>query len=154
MRARPLKPGDIYEIETKDGFSYFQYTHKNQLMGPLIWVLEGKFREPKELPEVESLPHRFCTFFPVQGVHKAGLIRWLGTAPIPESRQKFPLFRASTGQNHDWWWFWDGEKEWRVGDITKQQMKLPVREICNFPALVQLIEKNWLPELGKRVWEL
>jgi hypothetical protein len=37
MRARPLKPGDLYEIKTKDGFSYFQYTHKNQLMGPLIW---------------------------------------------------------------------------------------------------------------------
>jgi hypothetical protein len=154
MRARPLKPGDLYEIETKDGFSYFQYTQKNQLMGPLIWILEGKFREPRELPEVESLPHRFCTFFPVQGVHQAGLIRWLGTAPIPASRQKFPLFRGATGQNRDLWWFWDGEKEWRVGDISKQQMKLPIREICNFPALVELIEKNWLPESGKEIWEL
>lgn len=153
MRARSLKPGDIYEIETKDGFSYFQYTHKTQLMGPLIWVLKGKFNEAQELADVQSLPHLFCTFFPVQGVHKAGLIRWLGTAPIPGSRQNFPLFKASAGGS-DNWWLWDGEKEWRVGKITKEQMKLPVREICNFPALVQLIEKNWLPESGKRFWEL
>lgn len=154
MRARPLKPGDMYETETKDGFSYFQYTHKNRLMGPLIWVLKGKFREPKELADVQAFPHLYCTFFPVQGVHKAGLIRWLGTAPIPDSRKNFPLFRAATGQNRDWWWFWDGEKEWRVGEITKKEMKLPIRQICNFPALVQLIEKNWLPELGKEVWEM
>jgi hypothetical protein len=148
MRARPLKPGDIFEIETKDGFSYFQYTHKSQLMGPLIWVLEGKFQEPKELADVQSLPHLYATFFPVQGVHKAGLIRWLGTTPIPVSRQRFPLFRDGTGQDN--WWLWDGEKEWRVGKITKEQRKLPLRRIYNFPFLVQLIETNWLPETDKQ----
>ena len=144
MRTRTLKPGDIFEIETKDGFSYFQYTHNSQLMGPLIWVLEGKFREPKELADVQGLPHLYSSFFPVQGVHKAGLIRWLGTAAIPVSRQKFPLFRDGTGQDN--WWFWDGEKEWRVGTITKEQRKLPIRQIHNFPSLVLHIETNWLPE--------
>lgn len=153
MRARTLKPGDIYEIETKDGFSYFQYTHKSQLMGPLIWVLKGKFREPKELADVQSLPHLYATFFPAQGVHKAGLIRWLGTASIPESRKNFPVFRVSTGENHHWWGFWDGEKEWR-GEITKKEMKLPIRETHNFPSLVKLIEADWVPESGKRMWDL
>jgi hypothetical protein len=151
MRARPLKPGDLYEIETKDGFSYFQYTHKNRLMGPLVWVLKGKFREPLELADIQYLPHLYATFFPVQGVHKAGLIRWLGTAPIPESRRNFPLFRTQSRPDHNW--LWDGEKEWPVGKINKDQMKLPVRQICNFPALVQLIEKNWLPEWGKEIWD-
>ena len=69
--------------------------------------------------------------------------------------QSFPLFRAagipdSRTWKVDTWWLWDGEKEWRVGAITEEQRKLPIRGIVNHEALVSYIERDWTPEADRR----
>jgi hypothetical protein len=44
------------------------------------------------------------------------------------------------------WWLWDGEKEWRVGSISDEQRKLPIRGCWNDTMLIKRIEEGWLPE--------
>ena len=44
------------------------------------------------------------------------------------------------------WWLWDGEKEWRVGEITAEQRGLPIRGVWNDTLLIERIESGWTPE--------
>jgi hypothetical protein len=42
------------------------------------------------------------------------------------------------------WWFWE-EKEWKVGELTSEQRKMPIRGIWNDTMLVHRIEIGWTP---------
>ena len=44
------------------------------------------------------------------------------------------------------WWLWDGERSWRVGDLTPDQYKIQLRRQVNEVALVQMIEQGFTPE--------
>ncbi len=44
------------------------------------------------------------------------------------------------------WWLWDGEKSWKVGEISPAQRKLPIKEVMNDTMLIELIEDGWTPE--------
>jgi len=77
-----------------------------------------------------------------------------GTLQIPDHAQKTPLFRAGVVDpaigKVKTWWLWDGEKEWKVGSISEEQRKLPIRGAWNDTLLVERIESDWLPEKDER----
>ena len=65
--ARRIKIGDIIEIKTDKGLVYAQYTHKNSLMGNLIRVFTGFYKErPISFEGIVNGDIRFMTFFPLQ----------------------------------------------------------------------------------------
>ncbi len=91
-----------------------------------------------------SEPAAFATFFPLDAALRAGVVKAIGNYPIPRSAAGFPLFRTgvpnpATGEVETWW-FWDGEREWRVGSISDEQQSMPIREILTLPTLVERIE--------------
>ena len=44
------------------------------------------------------------------------------------------------------WYLWDGEREWRVDSLTKEQRRLPVHPgIWNDTLLVKRIVEGWEP---------
>jgi hypothetical protein len=74
----------------------------------------------------------------------------VGTIAVPASLIEFPLFRCGAIPNPhtgkvDNWYLWNGEKEWRVGEITAEQRKLNLRGVMNHAALVGCIESGWTP---------
>lgn len=74
----------------------------------------------------------------------------IGNIEVPEHARGFPLFRNpgkidKSGKVHNWW-LWDGEREWYVGDLETEQLKLPIKGIPNDIALVEMIEEGWTPE--------
>lgn len=149
-----IKMGDVFSILTKKGLAYLQYTNKNSLMGTLVRVLPGIFSEACD--DVESLVKKetnFWIFFQISAALKLGIVEKVGNFPIPEHSKNMPVFRAgipnSKTKKVEHWWFWDGEKEWRVGEITDQQRKMPIRRIWNDTLLIQRIEEEWLPERDK-----
>lgn len=92
--------------------------------------------------------------FPVAAALKQGIVRKVVHCSIPEHACEPPLFRAgvvdpSTGKVETWW-LWDGEKEWRVGAITEDQRRLPIRGSWNDTLRVKRIEEGWLPEKDPR----
>jgi hypothetical protein len=139
-----IKLGDIVEIETPEGFAYAQYINKNAMYGELIRVLPGIYaKRPDDLAALTMKRERFVTFFPVGPAVTRGHVAIAGAGIIPEHAIPFPLFKAGKPGN---WWLWDGEREWRVGDLPPDQVRLPSREIWNVAMLVSRIVEGWAPE--------
>lgn len=149
MRKR-AKVGDVVEITTPKGFAYAQYTHKHSMFGALLRVLPGTYN--KRLQEFEDLLQHpvFSTFFPLQAAINKDIVTVIRNYPVPEMLREFPLFRVpmrdlTTGQIRSWW-LWDGEREWPVGDLTRDQYVLPIREVINDTLLIERIVAGWTPE--------
>ncbi|MFB3304750.1 hypothetical protein [Pseudomonas sp. AMR01] len=149
-----IRVGDVFVIATTNGKAYLQFVKKIPPMGSLIRVLPGTYNELPDLDALVGEKTNFWIFFPVSAALKQGIIQKAKGGAIPEHSQKTPTFRAgvvdpSTGRV-DTWWFWNGEREWKVGEITPEQRSYPIRGTWNDTLLVQRIEEGWLPEKDKR----
>lgn len=151
---KSIRIGDVIEIVTSKGLAYAQYTHEHSSppgYGSLIRVLPGFYDErPRDFSELVKAKHRFVKFFPLRAAVREGIVTILANEPVPPEAKEFPIFRAGvadpkTGKVKAWW-FWDGEKSWKVGRITKKQRKMPIRGLVNDTKLVELIESGWTPE--------
>ena len=149
--SKRIKIGDIVEISTAKGFSYTQFIHKHPKYGALLRVLPGFFdHRPSTFLSLVNSRDMFMCFFPLQAAVNREIFNVVGNLPLPEKAKKFPLFRAGnenpqTGKV-EIWWLWDGEKEWKIGNLSAEQRKLPVLGVWNDTLLKDRIEAGWLPE--------
>ena len=150
--TRRKKIGDVYEIKTSKGMSYFQYTHeytKPPKWGSLIRVLGGFYQKRPSSEEIQNIvnkKHRFQTFCFLQAALRDGEVKFVENFEIPLFAQNFPIFRGTNSMPKrnpldKIWWLWDGENEWRVGKLSlEDQMKYPLDGVCDATALVGNIE--------------
>ena len=86
-------------------------------------------------------PVRFSTFFPLAAAIKRGIFKVVGHKDVAPQNKPFPLFRDGVADPKTnkvkVWWLWDGEKEWKVGEITLEQRKFPLRGIWNDTLLIE-----------------
>jgi hypothetical protein len=145
-----IKFGDIFEIATPKGLAYGQYLLRHKEYGALVRMFSGFHeRRPDELGETIG-DVQFTIFFPLQAAVNKDIVTIVGNAPIPPEASTMPIFRSgsvhpATGKV-EVWWFWDGEKEWRVGTITPEQRKMPIRGVCNDTYLIDRLVEGWRPE--------
>ena len=117
----------------------------------MIRILPGFFEErPPDLCELVKEKEKFVTFFPLQAAVNRKIFEVVENCDVPQSAKQFPLFRAAgwidrKGRVLDWW-LWDGERSWRIGKLTQDQLKLPIRSVINDTLLIQNIEEDWTPE--------
>ncbi len=142
--------GDIIEIPTSKGLAYAQYTHQHPTHGDLIRVFDVVFKHrPSRFSELVNGPVRFSTFFPVTAAVKGGVFNVVGHESVAFHNQPFPVFRNGIADPKTKkvavWWFWDGEKEWKVGEITAEQRKMPIVGVWNDTLLIERIEAGWAP---------
>jgi hypothetical protein len=150
--------GDIVEIKTSKGLAYAIYTHRHTQppkYGALIRVFDQLYQSrPVRTDELISTPIRFSAFFPLQAAVTKGIVEVVGHVSIPKNLLPFPLFRSGIVDPQTKrvriWWIWDGKKSWRVGDLTSEQRKLPIRGVWNDTYLVHRIEEGWRPEKDSR----
>ena len=153
--GKRVKVGDVIEIPTERGFAYAQYVLRKEQWGALLRILPRFFEErPPDLCELVKEKEKFVTFFPLQAAVNREIFDVIENCDIPQSAKQFPLFRAAgsidrNGKVLDWW-LWDGEREWRIGKLTADQMKLPMRHVVNDTQLIDDIEKEWTPETDSR----
>ncbi|HEV2953573.1 MAG TPA: ribonuclease E inhibitor RraB [Candidatus Dormibacteraeota bacterium] len=147
-----VKVGDLIEIRTNQGLAYAHVTHLVKGHGgPLIRVLEGFWgTRPVDLSALISSGTRFYTFFPVAPAVRQDMVTLIGNIPVEEPYVRFPLLRAfgplPPMVPKVVWWLWDGEEEWRVGELTNDQRLLSIRSVIGFPLLVERIETGWRPQ--------
>jgi hypothetical protein len=145
--SKRVKIGDIVEITTPKGYAYAQYTHKHSTYGALIRVLKGIFKEkPENLLDLISEGYQFITFFPLGAADNRGIVHIVGNLPLPEKSRDFPVFKAGTPNSNgkvEIWWLWDGEKEWKVGELKEEQKDFPPRGVINDTLLVERISNGW-----------
>lgn len=144
------KPGEIIEVRTGRGLAYSQVVLRAPLFGTLIRVIDGFWDErPLEFAGVISRPEAFFTFFPVDAAVKRKLVARVGSLPLPDWAQSFPLLRQRgdirpDGSVRDWW-LWDGNRKWRVGELSGDQRTLSIAEVINDTLLVERLERGWRP---------
>lgn len=149
--AHRAKIGDILEIPIANGLAYAQYTHQHPTHGGLIRVFDTIFdSRPNDLSELVKGPVRFSTFLPVRAAVSRGIFKVIGHHEVAPFNQRFPIFRNGIEdpktKKVSVWWFWDGEKEWKVGEIRPEERKMPIVGVWNATMLVKRIEEGWRPE--------
>jgi hypothetical protein len=148
-----VKIGDILEIPTKKGLAYVQLSHNHEIpplsMGELIRVLPGFFPErPAEFQSLANQKELYHTFIGAEVLVRRKIFSVVGHAEVPAAARKFPLFRAGAitpAGKVEYWWLWDGEKEWRIGKLTDEQLDLPIRAFWNDLSLIYHLEVGWTP---------
>jgi hypothetical protein len=150
-----IRIGDVVEIATAKGLAYAQCTHQHKQWGELLRILPGFFgARPSGFAELVTQREAFVVFFPLKAAVSRKLVSIVGNEQVPLEAQKFPLFRAAgfvdrSGRVREWW-LWDGERSWQIGNLTDEQRRLPIQEVCNDTALKEMIEEGWTPETDRR----
>lgn len=146
-----IKLGDVVEIVTSKGLVYAQYTHRHKQYGALLRVFEDFYEtRPRNFTKlVESKPLFMC-FFPLGAAVDRGIFSIVDNVAVPLAAQQFPTFRAGvidpSTRKVGAWWLWNGEDEWRVGELTAEQRKFPIRGVWNDTLLIERVESGWTPE--------
>ena len=143
-----IKIGDIVEIRVRLGFAYAQYTHKHSQYGALLRVFdEIHLSKSSDFKKIARGAVRFSVFFPLQAAINKGIFSIVGNSCVRDELKEFPIFRAGMinplSGKVDAWWLWDGEKEERIGVLTEDQKKYPIRGVWNDTLLVERIENGW-----------
>jgi hypothetical protein len=121
------------------------------LFGALMRVSNQAYiARPADIAKAFSEPVSFTCFFPVGAAVRRGLVSIVENIAVPENLLEFPVFRSgiadsTMGKVRDWW-LWDGENEWKVGKITDEQRRYPIRGVWNDTMLIERIEGGWTPE--------
>lgn len=155
-----MKPriGDLIEIRTAKGLSYALYSHQHTeppRFGALLRVFDTVYHErPSELERVVNGTVRFSTFFPLSAAAAKGLVSIVGHVEVPKKLADFPVFRCgnvdpATGRVGIWS-LWDGKESKRIGALTPEQRRLPIRAVWNDTLLREKIECGWRPEADPR----
>jgi hypothetical protein len=142
-----LKIGDIVEVPTGKGLAYVQFTHKHAKYGSLVRALEGFHSTRPNVLDLVNRRTQFVTFLPLGVAVSRHIFEIVGNLPVPEPDQAFPIFRGGlidpATKTVPVWWLWDGEREWRVGQLNREQWKYPIRGIWNDTLLIERLESGW-----------
>jgi hypothetical protein len=152
------KVGDIVEIATSKGLAYAIYTHRHTEppnFGALLRVFDRLYSSrPLDFDEVVKIPIRFSTFFPLQAALNKNMVGIVANVPVPKALCSFPIFRSGNPdpitKKVETWWLWDGENEWRVGNLTPEQRSLSFAATWTPKFLIGRIEAGWRPETDPR----
>jgi hypothetical protein len=91
-----VKPGDVFEINTKIGKCYLQYCLLNANGVELIRVLAGVYKtQPSNISEIVGAPERYVVHFPVAAAFRKKLIALIDNFPLPPGFSKPHLMRAT-----------------------------------------------------------
>lgn len=144
MNKRP-KIGDIIEIPLSGaGYGYAQYTHKHKQYGALLRVFQVQ-EKVRNVSELSTFELQFTTFFPLGAAVNRGIVNIVGNLPIKDEFKTFPTFRAGVANQSglvEVWWLWDGENDERIGKLSPEQMKYPIRGVINDTLLIERIRSG------------
>lgn len=149
--AKAPKIGDIVEIDTEVGLAYAQFTHKVAQLGSLIRVRPDIYVvRPTNFDGLVLKDALWVMFVPLGAIVRAGIFPVVANVGVPPAAGRFPLMRAGAslpGGEVRAWWLFDGEREWRIPELTSEHAELSIVEIPN-PALIrQRIAAGWHPRL-------
>jgi hypothetical protein len=135
VKRKKIEVGDIAEIKTIVGYSYAMFTHVFDEHNDIVAVFDVVSEIPLKESDVDDVIVRPLQFPQVivsfRKVVRAGIWKWVAHREVPNGLKKFPLLRWFNPLKPNDWWLKDNEKEWRVGKLTDEQMKLPLYSYAN-----------------------
>lgn len=137
------------------GLAYAQFTHATDCdrFGEVLRILDGTYDQRPTT--FTGIPTKYFVLYPLKKLLRKGegYVKFVANAEVPLEAREFPTFRNGTpgadGKVANWW-FWDGQNERRIGQITREQRSYPFFEVLNPEALLEAIETGWTPETDPR----
>lgn len=144
-----LKNGDVFEIETLNGFAFFQYVHKDEVIGSLIRILPNLYvNSNKDILE-ELVTHKELYFihFPLVSALKQRIVTKMGNYSMPQDfllPQKFRSKHLINGEFISWhivdYKTWKREN---IEKLTNEQMELSPWGTWNDTLLKDRLAEGW-----------
>jgi hypothetical protein len=150
MRTR-VRVGDVFQILTSEGVCYGLVTHSHPKWKFVVAIFRQFFSEkPDDFQRLVSLQPQFITTFLIQDAVDEGLFSLVSEVVVPEALVEFPTFRSTNNLKGDdtMWFFWKGEKQWKVHrPLSESEKKYPRGpSLPSAPLMIELIEKNYRVE--------
>jgi hypothetical protein len=147
--------GDVYDLKMREGNAFL---HAIGVHGDHGWAV--RVLVPSALPsnDVEyDVSHAKELFVVLVGdlafAERKGWLKPVGRAELPPRyRGGEMLFRSSVsflpnGQHKpDSWWLDDGDRCWRVKELTAAEQRYPLKSFTPVTAIESLIEREWDPD--------
>jgi regulator of ribonuclease activity B len=152
--------GNIYEIRTRDGLAYVQYTHDGKHLGDLVRILPGVHSvRPSSLAELAQQKELFYIFTALNQAITKKEIELVGNESVPEWAIPFPIMRKAGGRARDGrvssWFIGQGmqlntlqemQRALHVRELTAEQRELSLVQIWPVSTICREIERGWRPE--------
>jgi hypothetical protein len=151
MAAR-VKIGDIFQILTSEGICFGQVLHTHPKWKYVIGVFYD-FPGQTSVNFSEYVDRRpdLTTMFLINHAVQRGYFTIVGNVPVAECNVDFPIFRETNNPglgDGTIWWFWDGNREWRVDHpLTDEEKKYPRGpSLPSAPLLLRYIQDGYRVE--------
>jgi hypothetical protein len=131
VTGRDVRPGDLVEIATPEGFAYLHVLHRPASYPPVVRLLPGRHARRPDAPEaVLAAPGGSVLMVPLAEVlDRLGLgAEVVARTPVAERPRFRMAVRDRTGRVL-YWWFWDGDTLSFSDDPKDTETALPLREI-------------------------
>ena len=151
LRRRTVKVGDVFQILTSEGVCYGQVINSHPKWKFVIAVFREFYsKEPETFETLVLKEPQLITTFLIQAAVRRGFFSLVANVPVAPALRDFPIFRGTNNFKGDdtMWFFWDGEKEWKVQrPLTDDEKKYPTGpSLPSAPLLIERIETNWRAE--------
>jgi regulator of ribonuclease activity B len=167
MSGRRPEIGDVYELATRMGFGYIQYTHGGDHFGDLVRILPGVYSDrPQNLTELSTQKELYYVFTGLSHAVRKKQIRFVANRPVPEWALRFPTMRKASGRDRSGrvvgWYIGHGLKlntvagmqhAFHVKELTPEQKRLSLVQIWPVSLIAENIERAWLPERAEELGE-
>jgi hypothetical protein len=146
-----VRVGDVFQILTSEGVCYGLVTHKHEEWRWVVAIFREFFsKAPKDFAAVVAKEPQFITTFLINHAVQQGLFAVVANVEVPEHLSQFPTFRGTNNLKGEdtMWFFWSGEKQWKVQrPLTEEEKKYPRGpSLPSAPLLVEMIEKDYRVE--------
>jgi|TARA_B110000967_G_C18705024_1_gene469784 hypothetical protein len=145
-----IKEGDVFELETKKGFTYLHYITKDDSLGELIRVLDIVFLKPiSDIQELLDIDEKYYVFFPLAVANRKKIIKKVGN--INSEKYNKPSFMKEKhyiGKDFKGWDIVNTDTWQRqfVKKLNTKQKMLSPWGILNDTLLIERIENDWTLE--------
>ena len=160
--ARKAVIGDIFEIKTRGGLGYLQYTHDHPSLGQLVRVLPGLYAQRPDIQKLTQQKELYFAFYILSYSLRDGFVEKVANEVVPEWARPFPTMRKMTGEGRNaGWLIGDGSRQSTLEDmqrlsyvqqLTPEQKKLSLGgELWPHPVMVCKLEESWTPERDEEI---
>lgn len=151
LKRKTIKIGDVFQILTSEGVCYGLVTHSNEKWGWVVAIFRDFYDQaPTDFAELVSKEPQFITTFLINVAVKKGFFALVAEVDVPAHLSDFPTFRSTNNLKGDetMWFFWAGEKQWKVHrPLTDVEKKFPRGpSLPSAPLLIEMIEKDYRVE--------
>jgi len=151
IKRKTIKVGDVFQILTSEGVCYGQVIHTHPKYKFVVAIFREFYsKRPLDFAPIVAQTPQLITPFLIQHGVKQGLFTLVDNIPVADQHKAFPIFRGTNNPgegDETLWWFWDGEKEWRIDrPLIDEEKKYPRKALPSAPMLIEWIENDYRVE--------